>query len=144
MNSTDRLWNTSQLPGYASGALRVGKWKLLVGPQSQASWYGHFTPNASACGPNASSPPSHLGGGKCPDISTKACQSQPCLFDMLADKTEHEDKAASEPEALAQLLARWAEISREYHPPPNPNLEEAEYCAAITANKGFVAPWHHA
>ena len=92
----------------------------------------------------ASHPVIWVGANKCPDISTKACQSQPCLFDMFADKTENEDKAASELEALAQLLARWAEISREYHPPPNPNLEEAEYCAAITANKGFVAPWHHA
>ena len=25
----------------------MGKWKLVVGPEKQASWYGHFTPNAT-------------------------------------------------------------------------------------------------
>ena len=28
------------LPANASGALRVGDWKLFVGPQKQASWFG--------------------------------------------------------------------------------------------------------
>jgi hypothetical protein len=116
MNSTDRLWNTSALPGYASGALRLGRWKLLVGPQAQAQWFGHFTPNKTACGPNASAPAKHLGAGKCPDISMRACEAKPCLFDLLSDKTEHADVAGTNPEAVHQLLARWAQISeKEYH-----------------------------
>ena len=42
MNSTDRLWNTTLLPGHAMGALRVGRWKLVVGATKQASWYGRL------------------------------------------------------------------------------------------------------
>ena len=161
MNSTDKLWNTSGLPGYASGALRVGDWKLLVGPQKQASWYGHFTPNASACG-NQSSHSSEVatilsstaaaaaaaGKESCQDISQVACEDQPCLFNVgpktgVGDKSEHVDLASAQPAVLAKLLARWSEISRTYHPPPNPNTLEAEYCAGIAANRGFVAPWLH-
>ena len=158
MNTTDKRWNTSGLPGYASGALRVGDWKLMVGQQSQASWYGHFTPNASACGKpsdemaaarNGTDVGGPTGGGeKCPDDSQVACEHQPCLFNVgatagIGDKSEHVDLASTQPVVLAKLLARWAEISRTYHPPPNPNRLEAEYCAAIAANRGFVAPWLH-
>jgi hypothetical protein len=135
MESTDPSYNTSHLPGNASGALRVGKWKLVVGATNQASWYGHFSPNKSACG--------HVGaeGGACPSEAYTACTDAPCLFDMETDKTEHFDVAASEPDTLTALLSRWSEISAEYHPPPNPELEEAAYCANIEKNMGFVAPW---
>jgi hypothetical protein len=246
MNTTDKRWNTSGLPGYASGALRVGDWKLLVGAQKQASWFGHFTPNASACSKPPSDAPTILlstaaavsvgancsydalpgnsylfglvpgaplsfktlaaaeawcclhatcngvtqsvvhnqtftarAGTKacpslynevsvrkagvtpdttkscasakkesCPDISQVACEDQPCLFNVgptgVGDKTEHVDLASSQPAVLAELLARWEEISaHEYHPPPNPDPLEVEYCAGIEANRGFVAPWLH-
>ena len=141
MASTDNSWNVSALPGKASGALRLGKWKLLVGPQHQASWFGHFTPNITACGPNSSKPPGKLGGGKCPAIDMAACTTRPCLYDVQNDKTEHVDVAQSQPEALATLLQRWQAISAEYHPPPNPQTENDVYCSAIIKNRGFVAPW---
>ena len=36
------------VPGVAAlGALRQGDWKLIVGPEAQAFWYGNFTPNVS-------------------------------------------------------------------------------------------------
>ena len=31
----------------ALGALRQGDWKLIVGPESEASWFGMFSPNVS-------------------------------------------------------------------------------------------------
>ena len=64
--------------------------------QPQASWYGHFTPNKSACGPDgthARTARTGVGGGKCPYIGDAACASAPCLFDMSMDKTEHVDVA---------------------------------------------------
>ena len=51
------------------------------------------------------------------------------------------DISASQPAALARLLARWEALAAEYHPPPNPNRQEEAYCAAVAANRGFVAPW---
>ena len=36
------------MPGVpALGALRQGDWKLIVGPEREASWYGMFSPNVS-------------------------------------------------------------------------------------------------
>ena len=64
-----------------------------------------------------------------------------CLFDMLADKTEHHDRAREEPAVAARLLERWAQLGEGYLPPPNPPLEMAAYCENIDRHKGFVAPW---
>jgi hypothetical protein len=34
--------------GFAAlGALRQGDWKLIVGPNKEATWYGAFSPNVS-------------------------------------------------------------------------------------------------
>ena len=87
MNGTDSGWNTTLLPGHAMGALRVGRWKLVVGATKQASWYGHFTPNRSACGNSAIVDNAALSAGtgesgKCPSIAAAACTASPCLFDV--------------------------------------------------------------
>lgn len=147
MNSTDPSWKTSTLPGFAMGALRVGRWKLIVGSTKQASWYGHFTPNSTACSADqvAVSTDYQYGsgeaGGKCPSIAFAECGDAPCLFDVLSDKTEHDNVASDYPEVLARLIAKWVELGEAYHPPPNPTLENTAYCAAIASNRGFVAPW---
>ena len=128
-------------PGYAFGALRVGKWKLVVGPTRQADWYGHFTPNGTA---------SRIGAYACSSKPNKCWTNTTdgghpggcyCLYDVVSDKTEHHDVSAEEPEALSQLLARWSELSKEYHPPPNPPVQMNAYCANVARHRGFVAPW---
>lgn len=60
---------------------------------------------------------------------------------MEADKSEHNNLAASEPEIVASLLQRWKQIGEGYLPPPNPALEMDAYCANIERHHGFVAPW---
>ena len=49
------------IPGVpALGALRQGDWKLIVGREDYASWYGMFSPNITAhphgMGPNYTGP----------------------------------------------------------------------------------------
>ena len=54
-------------PPLASGAIRVGDYKLLVGAQRMASWFGDFSPNATYNGSST---------------GTTACAARPCLFNI--------------------------------------------------------------
>merc|ERR1711865_620873 len=100
--------------GQTHGALRIGKWKLIVGTETQASWYGHFTPSSSWTGDKEN----------IADCSIE----QPCLHNMVDDKTEHINLVhSSSPEAkaaLQYLLKRFKELESEYHAYPNPVLDE--------------------
>ena len=59
--------NPFSLPGYDSlGAIRVGRYKLVVGVNFDASWFGQFSPNISGRG----------------DYAAEACRYKPCLFDI--------------------------------------------------------------
>ena len=125
-----------------TGAIRRGKYKLLVGgsfssgvsPQLgewAASWYGTFSPNASFSG-----------------TATYACPpSAPCLFDVVADPTEHVDLSAALPNVTASMLAAFRQLDSTYHPPVNnPPEEKSAMCAAARAAAGpgeklFITPW---
>ena len=66
----------------------------------------------------------------------------PCLFNLNASMTEHDDVANQHPDVVAALLRRFAELAREYHPPQHdPPLDLAGLLAAIKLNGGFVGPW---
>lgn len=54
-------------PNSATGAIRIGDWKLLVGKQSFATWFGEFSPNATF---NQSA------------AGVTACDDKPCLFNI--------------------------------------------------------------
>ena len=56
----------------ATGAIRVGDWKLLIGPQHDATWFGMFSPNASF---NATA------------AGATACEIRPCLFNIAVSTT---------------------------------------------------------
>jgi hypothetical protein len=111
-----------------TGAIRVDDWKLLVGPQSYATWYGLFAPNESM--PN---PPSNI----------VACSlSKPCLFNLTGDPTEHEDVSGEHPTVVSQLMGVFTGLESQYHPPKdNPFSNNTGYCGAINASGGYVAPW---
>ena len=125
------MYTPSQKP---NGAIRLGKYKLLVGPpggEQQASWYGNFSPNASF--PN-------------PSLNYVACDNTVapygCLFDLVADPTEHADLSAALPDVMAQLLGLFDALNATYHPPVrNPPSDEAGLCAAALANQRIVTPW---
>lgn len=111
--------------------MQVDGWKLIVGAERQNGWFGWFSPNVS-------NPINRTS----PVITAPACEQRPCLFNLNTSITEHEDVARHQPDVVQRLLARFRELTHEYHPPqrnPSPDLDG--YCAAIKLNGGFVGPW---
>ena len=121
----DHLMYTSTI----HGAIRSGKYKLIKMNESEAGWYGQFSPNETW---NASL--QHIY-----DCGVKT----PCLFDIENDMTEHHDLSEQLPDVVANLTALFYSYNNEYHPPKDsPPNQETQYCDAISKNKGFVAPWN--
>eukprot|EP01084_Bolivina_argentea_P289517 497179_1 len=110
------------------GAIRNGKYKLVIMNESQASWYGQFSPNESwtknmtqiyACSVN-----------------------NPCLFDLDLDITEHNDISLQLPDIVKSMTQLFHSYDNQYHPPKNaPPNDKNGYCNALYANKGFCVPW---
>jgi arylsulfatase A-like enzyme len=86
----------------SESALIQGQYKLLTGPQIEATWSGPSYPNAS-------SPASPVDPGP-----TLKCAGG-CLFDVIADPTEHNDIAAQNPALVASMSARLAELVKGYY-----------------------------
>ena len=117
-----------ELPGYSAlGALRMGDYKLIVGPNSEASWYGAFSPNTT---------------GVKPDLKAKACGARPCLFNVVDDPGEHNDLAEVMPERVTSMLARFKTFDHSHHPPvvPPAPLDDA-FCTQARRHRGFTSPY---
>jgi len=106
-----------------TGAIRVGKWKLLVGLQNLASWYAEV--------PNRNVPSEH-----------SACGSAPCLFNIESDPEEREDVASAFPDVVRRLTRRFNEFSQEYHAPTEFSQETDLACAAWERAGGYLVPWN--
>jgi len=120
------------VPGVAAlGALRQNQWKLIVGPEEQATWYGIFTPNATVPRPARK------------DMKDVWRQCLPaCLYNVETDPSEHDDVSASNPDVVAKMLARFKELEAEYHPRIiSPPILQQAFCAAVEAHSGFAAPY---
>ena len=87
-------------PPTATGAIRVGDWKLLVGVQRFATWFGQFSPNMT--GPSNAS-------------NTQACANGPCLFNIKNDTTEHHDLAAAMPGKVSEMLKIFNSYNKKFH-----------------------------
>lgn len=87
-------------PPSATGAIRVGDWKLLVGVQRFATWFGQFSPNMT--GPSNAS-------------NTQACANGPCLFNIKNDTTEHHDLAAAMPGKVSEMLKIFNSYDKKFH-----------------------------
>eukprot|EP00448_Togula_jolla_P010811 CAMPEP_0170606214 /NCGR_PEP_ID=MMETSP0224-20130122/20389_1 /TAXON_ID=285029 /ORGANISM="Togula jolla, Strain CCCM 725" /LENGTH=539 /DNA_ID=CAMNT_0010931273 /DNA_START=74 /DNA_END=1690 /DNA_ORIENTATION=+ len=105
----------------ATGAIRIDKWKLLVGQQNLASWYAGV--------PNSNSP------------EDTACGSAPCLFNIEADPEEREDVASANPDIVGRLMRRFNDFSQEYHAPTEFSQETDLACAAWERAGGYLVPW---
>ena len=110
----------------ATGAIRVGDWKLMSGVQNFATWFGDFSPNTT--GPSNAS-------------NTQACATVPCLFNIKNDTTEHHDLAAEMPGKVAELMKIFNSYSKKIHAGGPKGSDEDGYCAAAAENHGFMVPW---
>jgi arylsulfatase B len=118
----------------AFGALRLKNYKLLVGSEQgemQSSWYGIFSPNASV---------------PMPSLNYTACSHAippyGCLFDVVADPTEHDDLATKLPTVMNEMLELFYSYNSSYHPPKNnPPSDEEGLCKAALSNDRIVRPW---
>eukprot|EP00035_Acanthoeca_spectabilis_P030436 m.9413 g.9413 ORF g.9413 m.9413 type:complete len:541 (-) comp4173_c0_seq2:103-1725(-) len=113
-----------------SGALIVGRYKLIVGTTCPAHWAGPDSPNGTA-----ESPFMH----KCGDG---------CLFDLLADPGEHKDLAADSAHAatFATLQERIGVLREEvFQTPYDASPMTPEECASPgvrgVLESGVWAPW---
>eukprot|EP00939_MAST-03C_sp_MAST-3C-sp1_P005139 g5139.t1 len=116
------------MPGYdALGAIRDGDYKLVVGIEHFASWYGDFSPNSSDVKP---------------DFSAVACAHRPCLFDVKSDPGEHLDLADELPDVVGRLWGLFNETNGAYHPPSVPPPQDRKgFCDMVSQSGGWIAPW---
>lgn len=121
------------------GAVRSGPYKLLLGDNPWASWYGEHSPNASS--PPKSSPLWSDAVAKCGDVG--------CLYDIEQDPTERIDLASWFPAIADELRAKL--LSLDPVNPANGQLPYAsqapvdegalKFCAVVQSSGGFVGPW---
>merc|ERR1712176_1605452 len=97
------------------GSIRNGKYKLVMMNESEAGWYGQFSPNESWHNSMA-------------DIY--ACSvDKPCLFDIVDDVTEHKDLSDELPDVVEEMVALFNSFNDEYHPPKKaPPDDKSGYC----------------
>ena len=115
-------------PGYNSlGAVRVGNYKLIVGDEYYASWYGEFSPNKTGTPPN---------------YELVECSTGPCLYNLAEDPTEHFNLASSKPEIVQRLWGIFNRSNTAHHPKiVSPARDVSGYCSAVRQHDGWVAPW---
>jgi len=124
----------------APGALVSGNYKLLLGNQIEATWAGAVYPNASSPGRPVDPGP------------TLACGQAGCLFDVVADPTEHVDVAGAHPDVVAALKARLKELEPGFYTnadnftgaticPPDANVTPCACWAALNVWGRFLGPW---
>jgi len=120
-----------------------GRYKLMLGPQIEATWSGVVYPNAS-------SPADPVDPGP-----TLACGTTGCLFDVVDDPTEHNDVAAAHPALAASMKARLVELRKGFFTndddftnstvcPPGVNVTPCACWAALNVWGGYFGPWSSA
>ena len=82
--------------------------------------------------------------GTVPQPQSQDCGDAGCLYNVIDDPTEHEDLAAAQPDVLANLTARFAELAATAY--QTPYLDGQMNCTgdprvvAMMAG-GFWVPW---
>ena len=119
-----------------------GRFKLILGTMFEATWGG---PNS----PNSSSPASPIEPGPTLDCTP----SGGCLFDVVADYTEHDDIAHLHPALVASMTARLAELRKGFYsnsddfaattvcPADMGNVTPCGCWAALNVWGGWFGPW---
>ena len=109
-----------------SGVLIQANYKLIATDTAQLEgrWSGPLYPKVPATG------------------NALACtQAVPCLFDVVTDYREEHDLASTQPEVVARLQARLAELMQGvFEADPVPNATQAKVCTASVANGMWITP----
>jgi len=132
--SADRYNGTNMRSGDA--ALIVGRYKLIVGNISQASWCGPTYPNRShpwdtwktieVCSqPASSTTPAKVG----------------CLFNIYDDPEERNDLAIAQAKRARVMYDRLVELDATVFNPDRGAPDVSGACEQVTANNGFFGPW---
>ena len=120
------------------------QYKLMLGAQIEATWGGPQYPNSSSVAAPVDPGP------------TLACGAKGgCLFDVIADPTEHADIAAQHPALVADMTARLTELRKGFwfnHDnfsdsevcPPGVNITPCACWAATNVWGGYFGPWSSA
>ena len=114
----------------AVGGLINASYKLLLGTNAQAGWTGPRFPNTSSSWD--------------PNLSKETCGPSPqtgCLFDLLADPTEHVNLAAAKPGVFRAMMRRLNEINDTLFAPDRGSSDPAACVAALGKYGDFWGPW---
>ena len=110
-------------------------YKLMLGAQGGAGLAGRVFPNASGANPMA---------------PTLDCGAAGCLFEVGADESESADLAAQQPDLVASMTARLAELRKGFYSNADRG-EDVDGCtgdcacwAAENVWGGFLGPWQKA
>jgi hypothetical protein len=85
---------------FGKEALIQGDWKLLSAKASSASWPGPTYPNRSTAATN----------NTLDNYNLECSDTEPCLFNVVDDMTEHDDVSAANPSVVAKMQARRNEL----------------------------------
>jgi arylsulfatase A-like enzyme len=117
----------------------MDQWKLICGSPGGALWTGPVFPNASG---EPSTAQLEAAVVECGDpTKTKGAG---CLFDVIADPSEHHDVAKQNPDVVAKMLALLKEDEKTwYNPDRGCSKKECNQacCDAAIAAGGFWAPY---
>lgn len=112
-------------------SLIVGRHKVVTGVQPMTGWTGPTYPN------NTGPQPQYF-----PVLTWKYDCGSGCLYDIEADPTEHVNLASSQPELLANLTQRLAELNQG-NQFPNRGKPTLRACERAVLNGGYYGPFEH-
>ena len=123
-------------------ALLQGRYKLIVGNESNVMWTGPLYPNATGFQPfvpSGTNGPQDVSPFPPQTLATVDCGASGCLFDVVADPTEH--APINDAKIKQRMLARLADLNMNNF---NPNRGKPSMIACNAAMKlygGFYGPF---
>jgi arylsulfatase B len=116
---------------FVQGLIRADGWKLLHDVLDNAAYQGPFYPNASTA--------EHPWNNSQVDCGSLAAPL--CLYNVLADPTEHVNQAAARPDIVAAMAARLAQLQQGVFSPDRGSASPLACAASRDQWRGFVGPF---
>ncbi len=113
------------------GLIRQDGWKLLHGSLSQDIWQGPEYPNATTRSSPWKNRPLQCGPASAPT----------CLFNVFDDPSEHSNQAAAQPDIVASMATRLAELQAGVFSPHRGDPSPLACTVSTSTWGGFVGPF---